>query len=333
MKGSTLILIAVLAIVSALGVFVTWYSLYHNTTDTNSTPYYQGTTSTLSNGVVAIRNITYCNIDKYPERMDIYLPKGALSSGISYPTVMLVHGGAWINGSRGTVPIVLSSNESPVLSSYGFIVASIDYFLPPPSPAFPLNIEDVACAVRFLRYSAAQYHIDPNRIGLLGQSAGGHLVSLEALSAMNGTFDNAGQYTGYSSRVEAVVDEFGPANLTDPSFINNPVVLSYTVHRINLIQFVFGGKYTNLILASPVNYVASGEPPFLILQGENDTTVPMIQSIQLYHALRSHGDQALLILVQHAGHGFVQVNPDIPISPSLSQLTLDIINFFDSTLK
>ncbi len=213
-------------------------------------------TSTLSGNPIVIRNITYCNIDNYPEQMDIYIPSPNLSDSAD-PVAMYVHGGGWINGSKTTD----WEGVFPLLLSNGFIVASIDYFMPLPSPAFPLNVEDLACAARFLRSNAAHYHIDPNHIGLLGDSAGGNLVSLEALAAINGSFDKVGQYTNYSSQVQAVVDAFGPANLTDPSFNQNSIATRYTSNDINLTQFVFGGSYANLISASPTSYASSERAP------------------------------------------------------------------------
>lgn len=280
-----------------------------------------------------IQNINYCNIDNYSEQMDIYLPENVFNnSNVLDPLVIYVHGGGWINGSKnqdwnGIFPMLLQNR---------FIVASINYFMPSSASVqygFPLNVEDVACAVRYLRDNGMNYHIDSRHIGLLGDSAGGNLVSLEALSAMNGTFDNVGQYTGYSSQVQAVADAFGPANLTDPSFIDNYIIKSYTDHHLNLVKVVFGNNLTDLLRASPVNFVKAHAPPFLIEQGENDTTVPQIQSIQLYNRLQSEGDQAQLILVKNCEHEFQSLDQGTPISPSLSELLSDIVTFFNSTLN
>jgi acetyl esterase/lipase len=283
-------------------------------------------TSSLPESTRLIANVTYCSIGGYREKMDLYLPSNvvvARDSSVRDPVVVYVHGGGWVQGDK--------SNDwfeiFPMLLSNNFVVASINYFLAPSRPppyGFPLNIEDVACAVRFLRADAATYHVDPSHVGLLGDSAGGNLVSLEALSALNGTFDNVGPYTGYSSRVQAVADEFGPSNLTAPAF--------YDLHAA-LLHHVFDTK-KNMIAASPVDYVSSkyAAPPFLIEQGENDTVVPMSQSIDLYDVLIGHGDQAQLILVQNAGHEFVPVNPHKALKPSLDQLLGDIVGFFNSTL-
>ncbi len=295
-------------------------------------------TVSLSGSEEEIANITYCNIDGYSEEMNIYTPSAILNnhSASEYPVVMYIHGGGWVYGTK-------DSNWKgifPHLLQKGFIVASINYFMPStpgsvPPFGYPLNVEDAACAVRFLHYSANEYHIDPNHIGLLGDSAGGNLVSLESLSAMNGTFDSIGQYTGYSSQVQAVVDAFGPANLTAQPFFgefNETFLMSYGPQHFDLFADVFGGSNTNMIDASPVNYVTSQDPPFLILQGENDTLVPMSQSVNLYNDLLNHNDRPQLILVQNAGHEFAQVDPNIPINPNQSTISSDIANFFVSSL-
>jgi acetyl esterase/lipase len=299
-------------------------------------------TTSLADGGEEIINLTYCDIANQPEQMDVYFPPGVepndnTSASSSYPAVLYVNGGAWIISTK----TINWFNMFSLLSSNGFIVASIDYAMPPPSPSFPANIEDVACAVRFLRFDSARLRVDPNRIGLLGDSSGGHLVALEALSSANNRTFDVGPYTQYSSRVQAVVDAFGPANLTDPSFLGTTIDSQIRLRQVNLTQLVFGGSMANLARASPVNYVAAASsnnrsstaaPPFLIFQGMNDTIVPMIQSVQLYDALTSHSDSADLVLVQNCDHEFRQFSPNSPMSPTIPQIQQDILNFYDANL-
>jgi acetyl esterase/lipase len=308
--------IFVIAIV-LLGIYV-GLRIIPTETSTSST-----IVTTLSNAEV-IQNVTYCIINDHPQQMDIYIPLKLLeNSSAKEPVVVFIHGGGWISGSM----VYDWHGLYPVLEQNDFVVASINYFLAPPTTppyGFPENIEDVECAVRYLRFNSGAYRIDPDHIGVVGDSAGGNLASLLGLASINGTFDDAGQYSNFSSRVQAVVDAFGPANLTDPA-LHNP-------NTIEDLARAFGNSVSNLLAGSPVNYVSLSAPPFLIIQGKNDTTVPPEQSIEFYNALRSKGNDANLILVSNAGHEFVQVGSQ-PISPSLGTLLSYIVDFLNSALR
>jgi len=146
-----------------------------------------------------------------------------------------------------------------------------------------------------------------------GTSSGGELVALGALTGPHSQFD-VGSYLNESSGLSAVVDMFGPANLT-----------SYASYSDTLR--VFGNNQTDLVLASPTHFVAPNAPPILIIQGVNDTNVPQSQSIQLYDELRAAGDQTQLILIQNMGHMFAQVGP-VPFSPDLDQIAQEMVTFF-----
>jgi acetyl esterase/lipase len=285
-------------------------------------------------GPLSFDNIRYCTIQGYPEFLDVSIPDSVVK-GLDYPAVVFVHGGGWVNGSKNNVwhnfPSLLTSND--------FVFVSLDYYMPNNSlnqtlPGYPLNVEDVACAIRFLRAHAPSYKINPNEIGLAGESAGGQLVSLEAISAINGTFDNVGEWHAYSSKVQAVSDAYGPINLTDSSFARNPQLMSYGKWKINLTDYAFGGV-KNLVSASPVSYRSlfqlSRAPPFLIVQGWNDTIVPPIQSIMFYNFLRMSGNEATLIMVKNAGHSLVPVS-GAP-SPSLSDVMNSMVGFFNGALS
>src|ERR1035437_5537778 len=130
------------------------------TTNASTTSSSEGAITTfLSNGDQEIINLTYCDIANQPEQMDVYCPSGVTpndNTSSVYPLVLYVNGGAWIISSN----TVNWLDMFPLLTSTGYIVASMNYAMPPPSPSFPSNIEDVACAVRFLRFDAARLHID-----------------------------------------------------------------------------------------------------------------------------------------------------------------------------
>ena len=199
---------------------------------------------------------------------------------------------------------------------------SINYRLAPEFK-FPAQIQDVKCAIRSIRAHAATYGIDPNRIGALGGSAGGHLVALLGTSDASAGFD-VGEYAEQSSRVQAVADLFGPADL--------PAMLTGRAELVG--RTVFGAATRDdpvLIKASPVTYITPDDPPFIILQGDKDTTVPPEQSQILYNRLTAGGVAATLVVVKNAGHGFTPSGG--VMSPTRGELSKMMGEFFDKYLK
>jgi len=241
--------------------------------------------------------------------MDFYRPTGF---GL-VPVVIQVHGGGWLLGNRTTG--ISDSLVSEYLSN-GLAFATIDYRLGDGRAAS----EDVACAVRFLRANASRLMIRADRIGAVGQSAGGQLVSLLGTATRSAGFD-VGQYLTVSSRVQAVVDEWGPV-IFDTTELS---ILTY-------IPAVFGtSDLTELKQYSPLTYATSDDPPFLIAQGTQDSTVPAYQSINFAHALNAAGVSEQLILVQHAGH-YLQPAGGTP-TPSAAQVQDTVVSFLASILR
>ncbi len=263
------------------------------------------------------RDVTYCSPNGQAQQMDIYYPATVAGSA---PAVLYVHGGGWTSGDKRSGN---GSDAIPELVKRGYLVAAVNYRLVPASK-FPAQIEDVKCAVRYLRANAAKYGIDPNRIGAMGGSAGGHLVSLLGTSDASSELEGTGGYAGVSSRVQAMVDMFGPADLT----------VSFEGASDTLLKNVFGASSrTDAVVknASPVTWISKDDPPFLILHGEKDKLVPLSQSQELYDHLTAAGVPAKLVVVKNAGHGFV---PDGgQISPSRDEITKVIADFFDTKLK
>lgn len=263
------------------------------------------------------RDITYCTADGVPLKMDIYYPTNANSPA---SVAMYVHGGGWTSGDKSQGAGTRDISE---LVSRGYLVTAINYRLAP-QYQFPAQIEDCKCAVRFLRANAAQYNLDPNRIGVWGSSAGGHLVALLGLTDESAGFEGSGDYADQSSRVQAVVDMFGPTDLTQLFNGANP----------RLLEQVFGtsDRHSEAIQrASPVTWVTSDDPPFLMLHGELDDLVPPSQSQILYDRLVAASVPATLVFVENAGHGFAPVGGST--SPTRQELTRMIADFFDRYLK
>jgi acetyl esterase/lipase len=211
------------------------------------------------------------------------------------PAILCVHGGGWIEGSNKSVDLTHFARA-------GYFAASIEYRLSN-TAKWPAQIQDCKCAVRWLRANAAQYNVDPDRIGLWGGSAGGHLVACLGTITNVPEFDGDGGYPGVSSSVKCVVDLFGPVDLTNPK-VNLPGAL-------NVVQRLFPTPYEKdpdlWKKASPINYVAAGDPPFLILHGDADTVVPLAQSTAFAAALTKAGVPNQLIVVHNAIHGLAAV--------------------------
>jgi dipeptidyl aminopeptidase/acylaminoacyl peptidase len=160
--------------------------------------------------------------------------------------------------------------------------------------------------------------LDGSQIFAFGTSVGGQLVALAALTGSHSRFD-VGAYTNEPSNVSAVVDMFGPTNLTERSSGFSP----------SGIQDAFGRHdHRDLVLASPVHYVAPNAPPILLLQGANDTKVLKSQSVELYRDLIAAGDSTQLLMVQNMGHMFMQVGSK-PIAPSMPAIARDVVRFFN----
>jgi acetyl esterase/lipase len=264
------------------------------------------------------KDITYCTMDETALKLDVYYP-AQYSSG-PWPAVMYVHGGGWQKGDKSEGA---GFRSMAGLRSAGFIVFAINYRLAPQYP-FPAQIEDVKCAVRFLRAHAEQYNLDSEEIGVWGGSAGGHLVAL--LGTSNGVSGwEVGEYLDQSSDVQAVVDMFGPADLS----------VEFDSSNFKTARDVFGATSPDdpkLAAASPVTYIDAGDPPFLILHGNQDAVVPLEQSQSLLQKLQAAGIQSQLVVVQGAGHGFARAGTQ-PISPSLIEINQLIIDFFIHQLR
>ncbi len=193
----------------------------------------------------------------------------------------------------------------------GFLVASINYRLYP-AYRFPAMIEDVKCAVRYLRAHAGQYNLDPQRIGLVGHSAGAHLAALAGLVDASAGWD-VGSYLDLSSAVQAVVVVAGPADLA----------LDFPEMARELIAGVFGAE--QVASASPVYHAHPQAPPFLIIHGDADQVVPVEQGIVLHAALQKSGAPVELVLVKNCSHGLEAVGGEM--TPTIEVLFAKILEF------
>jgi acetyl esterase/lipase len=259
------------------------------------------TTSAPATTAPAHATATYCTDGGTAETLDVYEP---LRGAGPHPLLLVVHGGSWAFGSSalaGQNP--LARMAVTAMLNLGFAVASINY----------------------LRATAARWNLDPQRFTALGTSAGAQLASLAALSAgAEPQWDN-GLYTGESGGFAAVVDCWGPADLTAPG---------WSALAAAIAEPVFGaavGSHSQALRdASPVTWVHAGAPPFLIIQGSRDTLVPAHQSAELQARLASAGAVATLIPVANAEHELRPVGG--VISPGLDALTARVVAFLQSAV-
>ena len=267
--------------------------------------------------VSSVTTITYCTDGGQPLGMTLFRPP---ADDRVVPVVVQVHGGAWEHGTRWT-----SLSQSSALAGLvgsGIAVASVDYRLAP-AHLWPDQIVDVMCAARYLRAHSAVFGIDPLRVGAWGSSAGGQLVSLLGTAPDMPRWE-AGQYQGESSSVQAVVDEFGPADLAVSDWGSYVAGVIHTVFHVEPSR-----SSAFLEAASPLDHVAPGDPPFLILQGTKDHIVPADQSEALAQHLAAAHVPVKLVLVTGGTHGLETSGEH----PSAAQLSADIVSYFVGVLR
>ncbi len=226
--------------------------------------------------------------------LDLEVPE----SPTPLPLVVFIHGGGWRNGDK-------SNFRSRVLLNYGFAAASINYRLSG-TAKWPAQIHDCKAAIRWLRANGSNYNIDPDRIGVWGSSAGGHLVAMlgtttgvSTVTIDSFTVDlegDIGDFTDVSSHINAVCDYFGPSDLLAFNNPDGPTIFA-----------LLGDSATvNTGLAksaSPATFVDPTDVPFLIYHGDRDLTVPIEQSQILHDLLMDNHVPSTFVTLEGSGHG------------------------------
>lgn len=253
------------------------------------------------------RDLNYAGTTNPAQTLDLLRPKKSRGNR-PLPLVVNIHGGAFKAGDKsmgvGELIALVSSGE--------YVGASINYRLSGEA-RWPAQIHDCKAAIRWLRANAARYQIDPERIGVIGGSAGGHLVAMLGLTAHEkGLEGEVGGNLDQSSAVQCVVDEFGPSELLVMS--DYPSRIDHNAADSPESELIGGPLRENrdkARAASPITYVSRDAPPFLIIHGTDDPLVPFNQSERLAAALRKAGADCRLIKVVGAGHGGFRA-PEIP---------------------
>jgi len=261
-------------------------------------------------------DVQYAIVNGISLKLDLYFPRNAPKP---YPVVMFIHGGGWSGGKK-------TNNRADFMVLHGYAVVSIDYRLSGQA-LFPAQVYDCKGAVRWIRAQAAKYELDPDRIGVFGSSAGGHLVALlGATSTADSLEGRVGGNLQFSSAVRAVCDWYGPTNFL--TICDYPSAVNHCADDSPEAKLIGGAIKANLakaIAASPITYVSGDEPPFLILHGTNDMAVPFQQSVELDSALRQAGAEVVFKPIVGAGH-------DDPAFESDS-VESTIVAFFDRHVK
>jgi len=230
------------------------------------------------------------------------------------PCVVLIHGGGWAAGNKNG-----HDGQVRELVGRGYVSATIGYRFAP-KHVFPAQVEDVKCAIRFLRANAEKYGIDKDRIGAVGFSAGAHLsMMLGAMDKEDG-LEGEGGNPEQPSKVNAVVSWFGPTDLTTSDWPDQTGPI--------LVKFMGGSRAEKPDLykkASPLTYVNKGDAPMLLIQGTKDVLVPWTQATAMADALTKAGVYGRVDLILGANHGWG--------GPELQRTADETWAFFDQFLK
>ncbi|WP_193211807.1 alpha/beta hydrolase fold domain-containing protein, partial [Luteolibacter marinus] len=267
--------------------------------------------------VKLLKDIDYVGNGNPRQKLDLLLPESGTAK--KRPLVVMIHGGGWMSGRKEDGLDVVR-----LLAGTGdYVTATINYRLTQEA-SWPAQIFDCKAAIRFLRAKADQYGIDAGKIGVMGFSAGGHLVSMLGTSGdVKELEGDLGEFKNISSRVQGVVNFFGP---TDFLTIFGKDVKVADVPKDNMAIRLLGKNEEeirrNAKLASPVNWITRDDAPFFTAHGTKDSLVPFAQAEELDRALAKTGVESHLVAMEGAGHGFAS-----------QELNLRIKQFLDLHLR
>ena len=247
----------------------------------------QAWASHLSNQYRVLPNVTYLTASNQDNKVDLYLPRGTDSPT---PVLVYIHGGGWVGGSK----------ESSVLRlipwmEMGWAVVNVQYRLGEVSLA-PAAVEDCLCALRWIIRNASNYNIDPERIVVTGNSAGGHLALTTGMVPASAGLDR--QCPGSETlSVTAIINWYGITDVGD--LLDGPNTKSYAVEWMGSMP----NRFEIAERVPPLTYVRSGLPPILTIHGDADPTVPYQHGVQLHEELSKVGVSNQLHTVPGGRHG------------------------------
>lgn len=258
-------------------------------------------------------DVVYAVADGHKLKLDIAVPRALAAPA---PAVIDIQGGSWRH-IQNTV------EDAKLWAGYGFVGVSITHRTSDIA-VFPAAVHDCKAVIRWLRANAKKYNIDPDRIGVTGFSSGGHLAALLGTSGGDEYLEGAEGNPGFSSRVQAVVDHFGP---TDFMLMNDGKQVARAMDHFapdSPESLFLGGplkeKADLARLANPLSYIDAGDPPTLIAHGEKDRLVPIEQSEILYEALKKAGVPSEFVRVKNADHMYRPYPEEAKVSPDVDEL-------------
>ncbi len=253
------------------------------------------------------RNIAYAESTNPRQALDLLLPREPRGDR-ALPVVVAIHGGAFRMGEKS----MALGEIVPLVASGDYAGVTINYRLSGEA-TWPAQVHDCKAAIRWIRGNADRYKLDPDRIGVIGSSAGGHLAAMLGTSGAIASLEgDLGAHGKRSSKVRCVVDQFGPSDLL--SMNDAPGQMDHNAPDSPESQLIGGTLQEHkekARAASPISYVSPEDPPFLILHGTKDPLVPFNQSERLDAALKEAGVETYFVPIEGAGHGGFG-SPEVP---------------------
>lgn len=255
------------------------------------------------------------------QKLNLYLPTTGTGP---FPVVINIHGGGFKFGDKG----MLSEATGKALLNAGYAVASIDYRLSGEA-IFPAAVQDAKAVVRFLRANAAEYNLNPDKIAVFGQSAGGNIASMVGVTGNISDYDDASLGNeGVSSAVQAVINHYGPTDflqMDDQAKAQGCSASDQKHNDASSFESAYIGAEIQTVpdqvgKSNPITYISTDTPPFLIQKGDQDCTVAVESTKMLADALSAAKLDVTYTSLAGAGHGGDQFETDENVALMISFL-------------